>query len=101
MTRWWQNDASEWSEEQKEDVAEVIKYTSRDDTGISYEVSLALRSLAESAYEDGEDRVTCWTKRVDFGTSDANCSGGYEFVRAARRQEQIAEQISVLVWGRR
>lgn len=89
----------EWTREEREDVAEVTQTTSRDDTGISYSVCVALRSLAASAYEEGEDRLTLWTHRVDFGTSDANCSGGYAFVRAARQQAKVADEIAGVVWG--
>jgi hypothetical protein len=96
---WWMEDAADWTDEERADVAEVIKYTARDDTGISYEVSLVLRSMAATAREEGEDRVTCWTKRVHFGTTDDTCAGGGAFIRASSRQEFIAEQIAAVVWG--
>lgn len=89
---------SQWTDTQKEDVAEVIKATARDDTGISYDVDVALRSLAASAYETGEDRLCVWSKRVDFGGVDAHQSGGAAFVRATREQEAVADEITRAVW---
>lgn len=89
----------EWSEEERADVFEVVKHTARDDTGISYTVSVGLRSFAEHAYEDGEDQLIVWSKRVEFGSTDATCSGGSAFVQASHEQENLAAEIVSVVWG--
>lgn len=92
---------AEWSEAERADVAEVHMRTERDDVGISYAVCVALRSLAASAFEDGEDRIVLWVKRVDFGTTDATCAGGAAFVHAAKEQERIVGEVTAAVWGGR
>lgn len=97
-TRFWQKPCREWTRAEREDVAEVIRTTARDDTGVSYGVSLALRSMAASAYEEGEDRVSVWEHRVDFGGTDANHAGGSSFLYAAREQDRIADEITAAVW---
>jgi hypothetical protein len=88
-----------WTEAEREDVAEVIMFTNRDDTGISYDVRVALRSLAASAFEDSEEQLVLWSMRVDFDSSGARSSGGPAFVHAARVQASIAAEISAVVWG--
>lgn len=91
----------EWTAKERKDVTEVVMVTSRDDTGVSYEVHVALRSLAASAYEEGEDRLVVWTKRVDFGSTDAACAGGALFLQAAHLQQEVADEITAVVWGPR
>lgn len=72
------------------DVFGTVCLINRDDTGIDYEVRLRLRSAAEHAFEEGEDSVCIWVRRVEFGHSDTNCAGGSAFVAAAQEQERIA-----------
>lgn len=91
---------SDWTQAEREDVAEVMQATHRDDTGISYTVSVCLRSLAASAYEEGEDRITLWAENVEFGSTDSHCAGGYAFVQAARKQTALADEIAAIVWRR-
>lgn len=85
---------SDWTPAERSDVAEIVQETTRDGTGISYQVSVALRSLAVSAYEMGEDQLVVWSCRVDNGSDDAHCGGGHAFVKAARQQAKIADEIA-------
>lgn len=80
-----------WTQEERDDVAEVIKTVTRDDTGITYEVCLTLRSLAAHAYEMGEDRCTVWSRRWDFGPRVGNMVLSLE-------QEAVAAAIAATVW---
>lgn len=89
----------DWTQAEREDVAEVTQTTERDDTGITYAVCVALRSLAAHAYEEGENRLRIWTKRVDFGSTDSHCAGGYAFTDAARTQARLSDEIADVVWG--
>ena len=92
---------SDWTPEEIADVAEVTCHTCRDDTGISYDVTLTLRSLAASAYEQGEDQCMIWDRRVDFGTTPAFWAGGHAFRMAAREQQDIADELAKLIWPTR
>ena len=90
-----------WLSENPDDVFEVKRTTVRNDTGITYGVTVGLRSFAEHAYEEGEDQRGVWDTRVEFGQTDATVAGGSAFVFAAREQDEVAEEIVRLVWGRR
>lgn len=89
----------QWALDKREDIAGVITHTERDDTGVNYDVSVVLRSLAEHAYEEGEDQRGVWGLRVEFGQTDATVAGGFAFVEAAREQQLIADTIAGIVWG--
>jgi hypothetical protein len=93
-------DDAQWVRKAAEDgdIAEVVATVVRDDTGINYGIDVALRSLAASAYEMGEDRRGVWSMRVEFGTSAHSRAGGLDFQLAAKRQERLAARIAQLVW---
>lgn len=91
---------TEWTPEEIADVFEVVKKIAIDDTGVSYEVCVGLRSFAAHAYEEGEDHLCLWSKRVDFGSADAFHAGGPAFVQAATQQDAIADKIASVVWGK-
>ncbi len=80
------------------DVAAVECRTERDDTGVSYDVCVVLRSLSAHAFEVGEDQRGVWDMRVAFGRCDDNVAGGADFICVARRQQQVADEIARLVW---
>jgi hypothetical protein len=79
------------------DIAVVRQRIDRDDTGIDYEIRVSMRSLAAHAYEEGEDDISIWHRRVDFGQTDATCAGGYLFVEAAREQQKIADMVAIIM----
>ena len=81
------------------DIADVMQVTTRDDSSIDYEVRVTLRSLDAAAYEEGEGQVAIWRRRIYFGATDARCSGGSDFVLAAREQERCAEWAWLLMMG--
>lgn len=83
----------------REDIAVVREIIDRDDTGIYYEVRVALRSLAAQAYEEGEDSLTVWSTEVGFGQTDATVAGGAAFVAASREQDRVAETIAMIARG--
>jgi len=76
-----------------------VSLPERDDTGITYQVYVVLRSLAAHAYEEGEDCRHVWDTRVEFGQTDATVAGGSAFIYAAREQDEISDRIAALVWG--
>lgn len=78
-------------------VATVIMRTTRDDTGIDYEVLVETR---EDAHEQGDNQYGVWSARVDFGQTDAYVAGGHAFVAAARTQEAIADEVFAMRNGR-
>lgn len=92
-------EAKDFGEKHRDDIAIVIKGIERDETGIDYWVNVSLRSLAAPAFEKGEDEQGYWTKRVDFGQTDYTCAGGMAFVDASIEQEEIADAIAIGVWG--
>ena len=75
------------------DVAAVRMITTRDDTCVTYEVRVSLRSMERSAFEEGEDEVTVWHEHVPFGNTDATVAGGSLFVQTAREQERAATKV--------
>jgi hypothetical protein len=76
-----------------DDVATVRTITTRDDTGVDYEIRCGLRSAGDHAYEEGEGECVVWTGRVDFGQTDATVAGGAAFLLEAREQERAAGAI--------
>jgi hypothetical protein len=87
-----------WTEKQRQDVREVVQSTTRDEEGISYDVSVSLHSMSRYAYEEGEDQVTVWSRREKFGATPALRAGGSAFVALARDQAAYADGIAALVW---
>lgn len=73
-------------------VAAVVMRTTRDDTGIEYSVIVETRN-GDGPLDDSSTGFVAWVRRVDFGQTDATCAGGYVFVRAARDQQDIADDI--------
>jgi hypothetical protein len=82
-------------------VAEAIKdnpsgpitmVTTRDATEVTYEV------LIGDTYsgDRGESR-TIWSRTVKFGATDRTVAGGYDFVTAARAQDEVASAAYVLI----
>ena len=75
------------------DVASIRTMTTRDDTGIDYDVLVELRSLMEHAVKEADGFICVWSERVCFGATDANVAGGSAFVHAAREQQRVADQV--------
>lgn len=73
------------------DVFSVTQRTIRERDGIQYEVHVGKRSLSEHAFEEGEDQQQVWALFIPFGNTDATCAGGYAFVQAARKQQEVAD----------
>jgi hypothetical protein len=75
------------------DVASVRMITTRDDTGIDYDVYVELRSRQEHVREEMDAFAPVWSERVCFGSTDATCAGGSAFVHAAREQQRAADEV--------
>lgn len=75
------------------DVAEVRCHTTRDDTCVTYQVLVSLRSLEAKSVLQGDTWVPLWQDHVNFGQTDATVAGGSAFREMARKQEAIAEHL--------
>lgn len=74
-----------------DDIESVVCLTSRDNEGVTYEVRVALRSLAKTAFEEGEDQLCVWSDEVKF-RPDVETAGVRSWTMA-REQEAIAAKI--------
>lgn len=86
---------SEWKQKRPPQLPVVMR-TTRDETGIDYEVMVGDGN--PSAY-DGEDLTGVWSTRRDFSQRPECRAGGAAFQYAAREQQRIADEWVVAITG--